>query len=1229
MTTINRVIHKKLYENKDQRHVEDLNGQKVGNVLTKKSSNTPTMAELTRNLSPSLVEFARKHLSPSVADFTRKHDPDMDAEPADHMSDLVSYESWGSNREPDNFTSTMADKNCSEKKTQVSSTEKIGEIKPASPSTSSSSSNLKHVPASAFVPKKGSLVSKTFLDKTKTISADVSDLARDVSPQSTAALSSGYSSDVSDSSTVRTVNFVPRKDSPRTVGSDVTDKVQKKSKTPPSTSRNSLTETGSSELNKAPDYNKVKKYVDENSTSKVSATPPPESRTSSLSKTSESASPLSSTKLSETSSSVRSPTTLSSSQSATKSTETASSLLASTRSTETVSSAFSSTKSSETASSVSSSTRLEESASSLSSTKISENKTQSSVTASGGGPVIFSPIRLPDGNKVETVSKTLVPESAKTSQVGAIRSDNQTSRKERKAQTHPYTRRHRRDSWSFDIPYRNLQELMRDLTTDTFKQKNVNVSKPQKSKGHIPRFRNYRFKRSSIPDCLPDSPDDSDEFTAEAIPDFEERKRKADILECMQATKKEDQEDYTAEQCSYSPGATSAPKPKPGDDKGKGEEKEKIHERLLRISKMTSPAAQAKDKSSVDKETMSKGSSKDKTMLGNIQSESDSSNNNRKRRISQTCSPSRKRDWRQSRSRHNTGLGETSHSQPIEEDTSSGCRSKDSTPSDVKGGKSSLKSSRESTPFDSSLLRQGSREYSPSEFFCGTGEGESSRENTPTDFTQDVDISKMSQFDICVPKVGETQKRKFKIKRLDNNTERVSSSSPGLVRSDDCNNPHMFRPIPTHKPTDGNEKDDLKDNIQQLEKEKENKFESDSVKASNGLCCSETLVLVKESRSEKPAQGSNEIGCPNNERITVGQKTYEENVTDGESRNNKDGNISDEDMSDWIVMDEFHCQEVSVLKELVSHDDGDLENKPDDPENKTIRNFAEKPITNSAENDKNVKRNVSVCLPQSHYETPPTGTKENESYSDDQLQNLKNKESVTNSAVEDTDDAVSKSLTRVPSTDGIKEKDLPTESEKCSDFYVTDSLCSQTRTYTNEESGLETNHGDKTIIENSDMSISEIGNDHQFADASQFVPVIYLSGTKGRKIPWAKELDQAVVTEETVGTNSKTDIQSSMKTDNQSNAKEEICVSVELDKSKLMSEEVQGFINTHQLGTKEENTSSSDLNRTNNNSSSSLSALKLKKEDDLISNHTSASSSRELTMQTSEGIGILRCQFSL
>ncbi|OWF39335.1 uncharacterized protein LOC110465158 [Mizuhopecten yessoensis] len=418
MTTINRVVHKKSFESPDQRQVEELNGQKKDSTKSKKSSHSPSIAELTRNLSPSLVEFARKHLSPSVTDFTRKHDPDIDLEPSDHLSDFVSYESWGSNRNTDSLTSstksTKSEKKCFAKNNHsASSTEKLAssESKPASPSTSSLPASMKYVPDSAFVPKKGSLAGKSFMDRTRAVSAVSSSSNRGadiVPPQSTAA-SSGYSSDLSDSSTTtRTVTYAPKKDSSSTVKSDSSDKILRKSKTNCAMSEKSSSETDNSESKEASDSTRVEKLltdiasssenhknekcVKEKSSakfaniSKMSATTPPETVSSPVSSTNlsepASSSPVSSTNLSEPASSSLSSTktseNASSSLSSTKTLENASSSLSSTKTSETASSSLLSTKTSENASSSLSSTKTSETeSSSLSSTKTSETESSS------------------------------------------------------------------------------------------------------------------------------------------------------------------------------------------------------------------------------------------------------------------------------------------------------------------------------------------------------------------------------------------------------------------------------------------------------------------------------------------------------------------------------------------------------------------------------------------------------------------------------------------------------------------------------------------------------------------------------------------------------------------------------------------------------------------------------------------------------------------------------------
>ncbi|XP_069101572.1 serine-rich adhesin for platelets-like [Argopecten irradians] len=1094
VTTINRVLHKKLYEGKDKRHVEELNGQSIADRLPKKTSNTLTMAELTRNLSPSLVEFARKHLSPTVSDFTRKHDPDVDQEPSDHLSDLMSYESWGVNRNTDNLSSTR-DRKPSGKSDNASSKENTSKSKPASPSIPAS--NLKYVPASAFVPKKGSQIGKSFMNNTKlAVGPDTSSSILDSNlPSKSTTVSPESSSNLSDNVTIRTISIAPKKDLPKTFGCSVTDKTIKEVKAP------AIPDKFPSEKDKSKNENSVSTQP-ETVTSRLSGSASSSSSAKSV-KTSSEGPSAPSTKLSENS---VLPKPVSASLSS-KSMETMSSSPSPARSEESVSSKVSSTKSSK---------------SSLQSTKLSEKK----VKSSGSGGALFSPIRIPDGIKSETVNKTLVPESDKTSQVGAIRSDNQLSRKERKAQSHPYTRRHRRESWSFDIPYRNLQELMRDLTANTFKQRIVNISKPQKSKNTVPRFRNYRFRRSSVPDSLPDSPDDSDEFTPDAIPDFEERKRKADMLENMQSSKKEDQEAYTAEQSSYSPGATTVAKPKPdeGKEKGVGGE-ENIQERLLRISKMPSPAAlTTKAKASTNKDTGQ--GSKEKTALEKIQSESDSSNSNRKRRISQACSPNRRKDSRLSRIRHNTGQGESTHSQPIDDEILSRCR-KGSSPSDsVKGGKSSQKNSRESTPFNSSVLKQGSREYSPSEFFCGTGEGKVSRENTPIDFTQDTDISKETQFVVDVPKVEVVQKKKIKIKRLE--AGKSPSLSPVSSKVDDCNNPNMFRPIT--KPDESSGTGDLRDYLQQLKAQKsEHKLESFEISPSAG----------KSYEKEMPE--NNIKGCSDSEQTSVsGEQTSKENLVVGEREHTKDGNIFDEDMDGWIVMDEFQCPEASVLKDQAfTKEPVEDKNAPNDPEN-NINDHA----TNISEVSVREIDDMRKDLPSScsgKIQSDTSGTTEKEFDTTDNENQVKNKDILTTSVKEGTKN----------SEDIISKMNTPTDSER--NFIRTDNLCTQSKAEKSEEIHTqskaekneefrtqpeaekseeflsETNEGDKTIIETSDMSFSETVNDYQFADPSTFVPVIYLSGTKGRKIPWAKELDSSEIGDENVGNDSKEESQPKFK----------------------------------------------------------------------------------------------------
>ncbi|XP_055999175.1 uncharacterized protein LOC125656744 isoform X2 [Ostrea edulis] len=138
------------------------------------------------------------------------------------------------------------------------------------------------------------------------------------------------------------------------------------------------------------------------------------------------------------------------------------------------------------------------------------------------------------------------------SQVGPIRNKQKTKREER--QFHPYRKekKAKSNSWSFDINYNSLRDLMHDLTVCSYKSQ-------QHKKKHCrtnSRFANYTFTRSKVPDSLPggisnaDEEEIDEEFNENAIPDFEERKKKADMVDELTLAEQED-EDYATERDVY------------------------------------------------------------------------------------------------------------------------------------------------------------------------------------------------------------------------------------------------------------------------------------------------------------------------------------------------------------------------------------------------------------------------------------------------------------------------------------------------------------------------------------------------------------------------------------------------------------------------------------------------------------------------------------------------------
>lgn len=138
-----------------------------------------------------------------------------------------------------------------------------------------------------------------------------------------------------------------------------------------------------------------------------------------------------------------------------------------------------------------------------------------------------------------------------STQAGPIRNTGKSKREER--QYHPYRKEppKKKNTWSFDIAYDSLRELMHDLTVSSYKSQH---HRPKHCRTNS-RFANYTFVRSSVPETLPGgNPDEEEideEFNENAIPDFEERKRKADLVDELTLGEQEE-DDYTTERQVYS-----------------------------------------------------------------------------------------------------------------------------------------------------------------------------------------------------------------------------------------------------------------------------------------------------------------------------------------------------------------------------------------------------------------------------------------------------------------------------------------------------------------------------------------------------------------------------------------------------------------------------------------------------------------------------------------------------
>ncbi|XP_022299750.2 uncharacterized protein LOC111108271 isoform X2 [Crassostrea virginica] len=136
------------------------------------------------------------------------------------------------------------------------------------------------------------------------------------------------------------------------------------------------------------------------------------------------------------------------------------------------------------------------------------------------------------------------------SQGGPIRNKGKMNREER--QYHPYRKEKAKPkhSWSFDIAYNSLRELMHDLTVSSYKSRHL---RPKHQRTNS-RFANYTFVRSDVPESIPggngNEEEVDDHFDENAIPDFEERKRKADLVDELTLGEQEE-EDLTAEREVY------------------------------------------------------------------------------------------------------------------------------------------------------------------------------------------------------------------------------------------------------------------------------------------------------------------------------------------------------------------------------------------------------------------------------------------------------------------------------------------------------------------------------------------------------------------------------------------------------------------------------------------------------------------------------------------------------
>uniref|UniRef100_A0A2C9K8N6 Uncharacterized protein n=1 Tax=Biomphalaria glabrata TaxID=6526 RepID=A0A2C9K8N6_BIOGL len=108
------------------------------------------------------------------------------------------------------------------------------------------------------------------------------------------------------------------------------------------------------------------------------------------------------------------------------------------------------------------------------------------------------------------------------------RSNEHISEDRKSRRAHPYSRPERKDFASFNLPYKDLAELMQSLTTETFKQSKKCYPIQNKP---VKRFASYCFKRSSVPKSKGKEKATIKLVRPEDIPDIDKRKHLADEVE--------------------------------------------------------------------------------------------------------------------------------------------------------------------------------------------------------------------------------------------------------------------------------------------------------------------------------------------------------------------------------------------------------------------------------------------------------------------------------------------------------------------------------------------------------------------------------------------------------------------------------------------------------------------------------------------------------------------------